>query len=553
MTLVWRTRSGSLIQTEVGTIDVVNTFSAARSVYGWMGGTEGLRFLLDRIRNPLGKRPQELELDQQLRLQPFRGLVLTSRGPLVAHMDDAQESFGGDTRTQVIGTTLCALAHEFDIVTAANLFRNSLMPYLFGEKTPLLDTLQSQLLEGSTLQKIINEGASRGLNDLFLEAATRLGLPVPGQGWRKPDQEEEDEFLGEVKMVAGFLKWFVDDKGIEYRTRSGCVARIAAYLKAVGYNIGSIQTWGGVGIPSSPLGTKCLILVLGGSSETDPLMEGGEDVQTPNQPPTLHYQHSTTGVLLLTALGDSPKILPETLQEDFEQVFDYVEEHLTIDYFPEPGEALARYNWRRANTDPTPTAIRLASVYFLALAEFVAPCFNRIANEAYLGLITERRFRNVIKPDAKELGRFRAITASVVIAIVSRFAPKTFKNVLHATMMDLYDCHWVSDKCKTLDQVKNPSLAQVVHLLAELHVSPEHGTELGMSTILSDNIRKSNIIAWRRSIYSIVPSSLFDMELYPESVQFVCSDQFWANVKTREDGSILYSMGPGYQRYEMDV
>ena len=90
-------------------------------------------------------------------------------------------------------------------------------------------------------------------------------------------------------MVAGFLKWFVDDKGIEYRTRSGCVARIAAYLKAVGYNMGSIQTWGGVGIPPSPLGTKCLILVLGGSSATDPLMEGGEDVQTPNQPPTLHY------------------------------------------------------------------------------------------------------------------------------------------------------------------------------------------------------------------------------------------------------------------------
>ena len=50
MTLVRRTPSGSLIQTEVGMIDVVNTFSAARSVYGSMGGTEGLRFLLDRIR-----------------------------------------------------------------------------------------------------------------------------------------------------------------------------------------------------------------------------------------------------------------------------------------------------------------------------------------------------------------------------------------------------------------------------------------------------------------------------------------------------------------------
>ena len=158
MTLVWRTRSGSLIQTEVGTIDVVNTFSAARSIYGWMGGTEGLHFLLNHIRNPLSKRIQDLKLDRQLRLQPFRGLVLTSRGPLVAHMDDAQESFGGDTRTQVIGTTLCALAHEFDNVTAANLFRYSLMPYLFGEKTPLLDALQSQLLEGSTFKKSSMKG-----------------------------------------------------------------------------------------------------------------------------------------------------------------------------------------------------------------------------------------------------------------------------------------------------------------------------------------------------------------------------------------------------------
>lgn len=356
-------------------------------------------------------------------------------------MDDAQDSFGGDIRTQVIGTTLCALAHEFDSVAAVNLFRQSLMPYLFGEKTPLLDTLQSQLLEGSTFQKILNEGASRGLNDLFIDTSTRLGLPVSGQGWRQrmPGQEDEDELLGEVKLVAGFLKWFVEGTGIEYRTRSGCVARIAAYLKAVGYNIGSIQTWVGFGIPPSSLGSKCLILVLGGFSETDPLMEGGEDSQTPNQPPRLHYQHSTTGVLLLTALGDAPKIPPETLQEDFEQVLDYVENHLSIDYFPQPGEALARYNWRVAEPDPTPSAIRLASVYFPACAELVAPCFKRIANETYINLITERRFRGMMSPDKKELGRFRAITASVVIAVVSRFAPNTFKKVRHATDIDLHD------------------------------------------------------------------------------------------------------------------
>lgn len=94
-------------------------------------------------------------------------------------------------------------------------------------------------------------------------------------------------------------------------------------------------------------------------------MEGGEDSQTPNQPPTLHYQHSTTGVLLLTDSGDAPEVLPEALHEDFEQVFDFVEKHLTIDHFPEPaGQALARYNWKTVNTDSTPTAIRVASLLF---------------------------------------------------------------------------------------------------------------------------------------------------------------------------------------------
>lgn len=168
-------------------------------------------------------------------------------------------------------------------------------------------------------------------------------------------------------------------------------------------------------------------------------------------------------------------------------------------------------------------------------------------------MITERRFRGVIEPDTRELGRFRAITASVVIAIVSRFAPKTFKDVRHATMMDLSDCGWLSDMCRTLDQVNNPSLAQVVYLLAELHVAPEHGFESGMKTTSSTDVRKSGAIAWRRSIYSVVPSFLFHMDLSPESIQFICSDQFWANVKTEEDGRILSARGPGVQRYDIDI
>lgn len=190
-------------------------------------------------------------------------------------------------------------------------------------------------------------------------------------------------------------------------------------------------------------------------------------------------------------------------------------------------------------------------MYFPASTEFVAPCFNRIANETYLSLVTERRFRGVISPDKKELGRFRAITASIVIAIVSRFASKTFKDVRHATNMDLYNDLWLSEMCKTIDQVKNPSLSQVVYLLAELHVAPDHDTDLQM--IQANETRHTDKIAWRRGIYSIFPSYLFNMELSPANVQFICSDQSWANVKTRGDGSIRSTMGPGVQRYDIDI
>lgn len=71
--------------------------------------------------------------------------------------------------------------------------------------------------------------------------------------------------------------------------------------------------------------------------------------------------------------------------------------------------------------------------------------------------------------------------------------------------------------------------------------------------IWSGEIRTSDRIAWRRGIFSVVPSFLFHMDLSPENVQFICSDQFWANVKTKEDGSIRSGIGPGVQRYDIDM
>ncbi|KAI4108350.1 MAG: hypothetical protein LQ339_002251 [Xanthoria mediterranea] len=325
--------------------------------------------------NPFGQRLKDLELDRDLRLIPLHAHILTSYGHLVGSLDDAQESFGGDIRTQVIGTTVCALAHEYDPLTAVRLFCRYLLPYLFGEANPLLDLLQSQLTENSTLQRMINEGAARGLNNMFIDTAAALGIPEANSAWGPTKRGERDldyGFTGPVGMVGGLLRWLTQEGNSEYRTRSSAVARVAAYLKVVGYTIGDIQSWNGNGTPPVSMGTKSVILVLGGSSETDPFMELFENAI--DSRPLLHYQHKTTGAMLLTALGHVSDILPETLQEDFEQVFEYIEEVLTVEYTCRNGMIYVEYRWREIDKKATPMALRLASVYFSHLAEQVAPC-----------------------------------------------------------------------------------------------------------------------------------------------------------------------------------
>ena len=528
----------------MGTIDVLNTYSAARAVYGWMGGADGARFLLSKIPNPLNRRIKQLKLNQNLRLMPFRGHVLTCHGPLVAHIDNAQESFGGDTRTQVIGTTICALAHECEALTAARLFCRFLLPYLFGEANALIDALQSQLMENTNLNNTINEGASRGLNNLFIDTLRRLEIPISNQGWRYIKQGKQDSdtnFLGEVQMIGGLLKWIAQGQNCEYRTRSACVARVAACLRAIGYNIGSIQPWSGQGQTPCPIGPNSLILVLGGSSDTDPLME--EFQQLPDTPMILHYQFNTTGAMLLTALQDAPNTQPEVFQTDFEQVFEYVEQYLNIGFTCSNGGITAAYNWKEVDKTPTTLAVRLATMYFPDTAEFLAPCYDRIAKSEYLECI-QMKSTAQMKPKRKELARFRAITASIVISVISRFAPHSFNDVQHATLMDLSEHHWLLSVCKALDRSRNLPISLVIKLIASVHAAYD----------LEDiDTTKTNLVAWRTGIYGIFPSILLTMQVSQTDLGFVCIDRFWANVKVREDGSVRSSSTPDIQRHEIDV
>ena len=131
-------------------------------------------------------------------------------------------------------------------------------------------------------------------------------------------------------MIAGLLKWIATDEVQKYRTRSGYVARVAAYLKAVGYSISSIQTWSDIGLPPPSNGPKTLTLVLGGSSGTDTMMQ--ELQQLPSIPRILHYQLKTWGSMSLGALGNAPELHPAVLQADFEWVFEYIEEQLSMQF-----------------------------------------------------------------------------------------------------------------------------------------------------------------------------------------------------------------------------
>lgn len=286
---------------------------------------------------------------------------------MIAEIDNARESFGGDIRTQLIGTTICALALECEATTAARLFCHFLMPYLFGGSSPITDALNGQLVENTNFQKILNKGASRGWTNLFIETIPRMGLPEANQGWRytKLGQDDpENAFLGEVNMVGGLLRWIAQDESREYCTISGCVGRIAACLKAVGYNISSIQPWTGHGDPPRPVGTKSLTLVLGGSSETDVLIEDFQ--QLSNTPLILHYQYKTTGSMLLAALQDAPDISPELLQQDFEQVFEYIEDHLMVNFGAHASGlgVSATCDWQKADDSGSrSTATWLASIF----------------------------------------------------------------------------------------------------------------------------------------------------------------------------------------------
>ena len=174
---------GNRLRNQIGTTEFVNLLSAAHSPYGWLGGLDGARCLLSTIDNAFGQKIGPLQLGQSMKLLPITARVLTAEGPLKCSFDDAREAFGGDARTQFIGLTFCALAHHTEGSTAVDLFRKCLLPIFCEGSDDVANALHSQLNDESYIQQIFNEGAARGLTNVFASATAALKVPEGGREW----------------------------------------------------------------------------------------------------------------------------------------------------------------------------------------------------------------------------------------------------------------------------------------------------------------------------------------------------------------------------------
>jgi hypothetical protein len=62
MALTLTTAAGWLLTTKAGLDGIVMAYNAAKSVYGWMGGMDGIKFLMSKIPSPIPGWLQESQI-----------------------------------------------------------------------------------------------------------------------------------------------------------------------------------------------------------------------------------------------------------------------------------------------------------------------------------------------------------------------------------------------------------------------------------------------------------------------------------------------------------
>ncbi|KFY90116.1 hypothetical protein V498_06166 [Pseudogymnoascus sp. VKM F-4517 (FW-2822)] len=546
MTLVFRASSGPLTQVQIGPADVLATFAAAYSASGWLGGLDGIRNLLSRSSqffsgSSKAKHDQLLQglFREDITLQNAVFHILTSEHGLVrCEIPTSQTAFGGERITKVIGFTICALAHEGGYNAAVKLFTEYIAPLLFDGAPELVGALQSLLRENTTMHQLTNEGATLGLPAVFIEVSQRLGFSTGDQNWLNRKLNVDDEYVRptEWHLVIGLLRWLGSGMKAPYLTRSGLVARVAGYLQAVGYGIGSILTW--QGIPPRPriASLRTVVLVLGGSEETDTLM--GDLSERIFIDRAMHYTYDTVGAMMYQSLFPYSNSSPEELQSDFDGIYVSIQSRLRTQYHlqsVEPGGSLCiACHWEPSSSTASPIATKLAEIYFQELADEVAPCYEKIATSAILESVKDREKREAGSPEtelAQDIVRFRGYTAAILISLIASLSRDDFRNFKHTTALDLSDDLDLRHGCRFVDRSFSQFVKfnEAVLLLATIHAAQDFDfSDLG----------QTNIVGWRKGIYSVLPNLLLDMKPTAESITLACHDVFYANIRVHDDGSI---------------
>ncbi|CZR63221.1 uncharacterized protein PAC_13118 [Phialocephala subalpina] len=504
--------AGSVQQVQVGPADLVATVTAAHAAWGWVGGL-------------------------------------------------SDEAFGGTLSSKLVGMTFCALAYTMKPRQAIDIFMDFFVDALFkkglcnypGSK----EALHTFLIDNH--QAILNDGAIHHLPEKFQDAISRFEVITGWRGKSPRDPRLVRHFRStEATLINGFLRWLVRDIRDPYYTRSAAVARIAACLRCVGYKIGETAIWDGIG--QRPSLHRTLILVTGGASETDDLMDESIFQQRPCDLIT-HYRWNTAGAMLWNSLLQDCEYSHEMFQEDFDDINATLEKSLEFRWtYVDTGveEIQAFPVWINPRPSSSPTATRIATIFFPESVDRISTLYQRVSNERYLKAALSRKGINAqdASIQSKELHRIQIIAASVCLAVLGKLGGSNFAAIQHSTTINLSYMANIRWLCGEVDAILTGGcvMSRVIKALAAIHCAVEfpertdwYNEDFNAANTES-NAADSQVVGWRNGRYAILPNLLFAMEkpLEKSILSLQCVDGFIANLPTRRNGALCCPIGlPG--------
>ncbi|KAH7319323.1 hypothetical protein BKA65DRAFT_514315 [Rhexocercosporidium sp. MPI-PUGE-AT-0058] len=535
---------------QIGPADIVATLSAGNSAWGWIGGLQGISSISQFLKDPFAKRK---DIFQPRNLSMESCQMLTFHGS-AQFPDPGMEPFGDSFSTKMVGLTICALAHEMGLPPSINMFMKNLVPGLMksdiSQVAGAQEALHSQLVDNG--DRILNEGAARGLPAIFNQAI--LSSSFSGcQGRQYPEVELDAPRnpYTDIAMVRGLLNWISKDFRTVYLTRSATVARVALLLKAVGYEIGAVSTWDGQGEP--PHFARSVVLVLGGSSPTDLLME--TEVSSFMDPRLItHYRFSTIGAFMVNTIRCRHGFYPEVCQDYFSNIYQDLKQRLAFswEYFDWEGddhdddgetELFAVPHWLPSPAVYSQIAVRLSSIYFARCAQQVASYYERIARSSTLDVVLKQKLQDgktSVLPD--EVVEFRVITVSILLSVTAILSGPEFETLHHATKIQLSQEADLSIFCRNIENLLSfrLSFSQIALCIAHIHCGEEEPDMTIYSPNREHEPHSVGIIGWRKGNYAVLPRLLLNLNMGPseEVLGFQCTDVFIGNLPVFRDGSI---------------